>query len=263
MGKLINGCLALIVFLGTCSVHAQKKNEFDAAVNIVKKNVQCCSVLFSGKQSVKATAVLVFSGGAMTIVYNNGRVPVSFNLFELYKDVQAPLGIQHKTGSRVIEFKIDEFNTQTIRFNTVAKARDTYKQLSLILKADHENYRPVFPLTIRQTIDSINALLRITNNDRAMISLINDRVFKTAQMPSIRYDIDVTKLKNADTLSVFQVKGIGFIPYVKDGFGTGARISFQQGNQKMGFLQLTSSDTHTQAMIYRLFIHLCDLMRKG
>lgn len=104
-------------------------------------------------------------------------------------------------------------------------------------------------------------MLRIADNDRAAITLLNDSVFKTTQMPSIRYDIHVAKLQNADRDAVFQVKGIAFIPYVKDGFGAGARIVFQNGQQQMGLLQFTSADTDTQTMVYRLLIHLSDLMR--
>ncbi|MBW0176662.1 hypothetical protein [Sediminibacterium sp.] len=260
--RCANFCFAFIAFLCAYAVNAQKQHKaFTASANAIKNNMRCCSAAFPGSGSFKATTVLISEGGAMTIVYNNGRPPVSFNLYELYKNEQAPLGLYYKTGSRTVEFRTDEMSTQAIRFNTAAKAKDTYNQIRLIVKADHENYRPGFPLTISQTTDSINSLLRLFNNDMAEITVLNDTVFKTSQMPSIRYNIDVTKLKNTEGLPVLQVKGIGFIPYIKDGFGTGARIVFQNGKEQLGFLQFTSGDRWSQTMIYRLLIHLTDLMR--
>lgn len=141
MNKLIR--LAIIIFLWPGVMTAQKKKyTFDQIVSSIKKNIQCCSTAFRGITSDKVTAVMIFKGGAMTIVYNNGRVPVSFNLFELYKDTNAPFGIYHKAGSATLEFRINEMNTQAIRFNSTAKARDTYNQIVLLIKIDQENYKP-------------------------------------------------------------------------------------------------------------------------
>lgn len=255
--------LITIFFLWSVKSIAQKKYDtFETAVSAIKKNIQCCSAVFPGNSSVKATIVMIFSGGEMTIVYNNGRVPVSFNLFELYKDSSAPWGIYHKAGSKTLEFKIADIESQAIRFNTAAKAKDTYDQILFLLTTCAQNYKPQLTLTIQQTIDSINALLRQSNNDRAEISLLNNHTIKVSQMPSIRYDIDISKLKNADNPSFLQVRGLGFAPYFKDGFAVGPRIIFQQGNESMVFLKFTSKDTVIPSLIYRLFIHLGDLMRR-
>jgi len=231
--RLTYGYFIVFLLLVTATVHAQQKNIFDAAVMAIKKNIQCCSAVFPGDHSFKVTTATIFSGGSITIVFNKNHVPFSFNLFELYKDVQAPLGVYYKTGGKTIEFKIDEMKSQAIRFNSAAKAKHTYENFRLILQTDHKNYTPGLSLTTGQTVDSINSLLRISNNDRAAISLLNDRVFKTMQMPSIRYDIDVAKLNNSGNEHIFQVRGLAFKPYVKDGFGAGARICFQNGNTEM------------------------------
>jgi hypothetical protein len=244
------------------AMHAQNKSVFDSLVTAFKKNVECCSEVFPGIERDKATAVMIFKGGGMTIVYNNGHAPYSFNLFELYKDVEAPLGVHLNKGGKTIVFKTDETSAKAIRFNSSAKAKQAFDQLLLIFKQDKENYSPQFFLTKQQTVDSINTLLRNYSTDHATITLLNDTVFKTSQMPSIRYDINVKKLKSSGDLNLFQVKGFSYIPHIKDGFGSGPRITFQNGYDMIGFLKFTSPGGEVPQAVHRLLIHLRDLVQK-
>lgn len=81
---------------------------------------------------------MIFRTGEMTIVYGNNRSPVSFNLFDLYKDVEAPYGIYYKPGTKTIVFNIGEFNKQAIRLNTNSKANETYHQFLSIIQLGKE-----------------------------------------------------------------------------------------------------------------------------
>lgn len=92
-----NFSFAVISFFISQAVYAQPRDhDFEAAAAAIKKNIECCSAVFTGNHSFKATTATIFSGGSMTIVYNNGHIPFSFNLFELHKNIQAPLGIYYK-----------------------------------------------------------------------------------------------------------------------------------------------------------------------
>jgi hypothetical protein len=129
----------IITFLWSDFSVAQKKTDaFEVAVTTIKKNIKCCSVAFPGNKSNKATTVMIFRTGEMTIVYSNNRPPVSFNLFELYKDVEAPKGIYYKPGTKTIVFNIGEFNKQAIRLNTNSIALETYHQFLSIIQLGKE-----------------------------------------------------------------------------------------------------------------------------
>lgn len=131
--------LIIITLLWSDFSLAQKKSDaFEVAVTTIKKNIQCCSVAFQGNKSNRATTVMIFRTGEMTIVYSNSRPPVSFNLFELYKDTEAPKGIYHKPGTKTIVFNIGEFHKQAIRFNTNSRANETYHQFLSIIQLGKE-----------------------------------------------------------------------------------------------------------------------------
>lgn len=128
--------LIMIIFLWADLSLAQKNSKaFEAAVTTIKKNIQCCSVAFSGNKSNKVTTVLISKNGEITIVYSHNRPPVSFNLFELYKHTKALQGIYYKQGSKIIVFNIEEFHAEVIRFNTASKANNTYKQFLSIIQS--------------------------------------------------------------------------------------------------------------------------------
>ena len=133
----------IITFLWPNFLEAQKKiDAFEVALTTIKKNIQCCSVAFPGAKSNKATTVMIFRTGETTIVYSNNRPPVSFNLFDLYKDAETPQGIYYKPGTKTIVFNIGEFNKQAIRLNTNSKANETYHHfLSIIQLYKEENTR--------------------------------------------------------------------------------------------------------------------------
>lgn len=128
--------LITVAFLYSDFLLAQQRGgSFEIAIATIKKNVQCCSVAFSNDKSNKATTVLIFENAEMTIVYNNNRPPVSFNLLALYKDTQSSQGIDYKRGTKTIVFNISEFNAQAIRFNTASKANETFHQLLYIINS--------------------------------------------------------------------------------------------------------------------------------
>jgi hypothetical protein len=114
---------------------AQKKYDgFDAAVAQIKKNIHCCSVSFTGSNSKRVTTVLLYQTGEITLVHNHNRPPISFNLFELYKNTKSPAGLYYQKGSKTIVFNIEEFNAQAIQFNSAAKAKETYDQFLNIIQ---------------------------------------------------------------------------------------------------------------------------------
>lgn len=252
--------MLFLLLLPALLLAQEKKNAFSIIVKGIKQRINCCSVPFSGNMGIKVSGIIIFETGEITLAYNNGKIPVSFNLFELEKDSSNAFGIYYHAESKSIEFRITENNMQAIRFNSIKKAKETYDLFISLFKERKEQYSPGFGFGLNATVDSINHLLHIYNSDRAEIQILNDTVFKISQMPSIRYNIDVKKLSSSDELKIFQVKGISLIPKMRDGYGMGPRIKFYNNSHELGFMKFDQIPNEQIALIHRLFIHLRDLL---
>jgi hypothetical protein len=92
--------------------------------------------------------------------YTPRKSPQSFNLFNLLKSAEAPLGIELYQDTKFIQFHVSEERTRLISFSTHEEAREVYNAfIHLIAMAENKSTEAIFFLSRYAELKTSNPLL--------------------------------------------------------------------------------------------------------
>ena len=129
---LMKLCLLLAGLLVAGLVRAQSQS-FEQTVEVIKKNIRCCSVPFSPSTTAKVEDIRISKNGTITLVYNGNRPKQTFNIFKLYEETATATGIDTILGGKFIQFYVNEQRIRLIRFSSREKTSEVFAAFQALL----------------------------------------------------------------------------------------------------------------------------------
>ena len=239
---------------------AQDPGKMEKLFSKIKQEVRCCAVPFANDRELKVTDISFGKNGLVELVYNEDRQPELFNLFELNKSFDAPLGIQLYQTISFIQFHISEERTRVIRFSSHDKAKEIYSAFMALYNEGREYYLPGYPLDMNQTVDSINMMLERYTEYKPRLRLKKDGRALISLPDSSGFPFNFKELISSGYTDGFEVRGISMRFYAPGSHVENNWINFNTSQGKVAFIKFGSMDDKILQQIHNLFIHLSGLL---
>lgn len=241
-------------------VSAQDSTKILKLVAEIKQEVRCCAVPFANDRKLKVTDISFGKNGWVELSYNENRKPEQFNLYELNKSIDAPIGIQLYQTNSFIQFHISAEKTRLIRFASHEKAKEVYEAFMALLKVGMDNFKPGYHLDLDQTVDSINVLLKHYTEYKPWVSLKGNGNAILNLSDSSGFPFNFTELVSSDYLNSFEVRGISLNFYTPGSHVENSWINFNTSKGNVAFIKFGRMDDKVLQQIHCLFIHLSALL---
>jgi hypothetical protein len=184
-----------------------KAQDFEPTVAFIKDKITCCTIPFSGSDSLKVSGIEITKNGLVKIFYTGKKGPLSFSLLALYKENDSASGIELYNNSRLLQFHINAEKTRTIRFASHEAAKDVYtafQNLLKLCKANNEVMNPDLPFSQN------NPVVALKPPDAAYF-ISRNTVLKTENTMLLNSIRAADKKDEGDTTFLINSKGEGWL----------------------------------------------------
>ncbi len=137
---------------------------FEKTVEVIQRNIRCCSVPFAASTSSKVEDIGILKNGTITLEYNGKKPKQTFNIFKLYKEAPTATGIDTILKGKFIQFYVNEKQIRLIRFNSREKTSEVFAAFQTLMN-------------ICEPVEAVKDSIRINQ----LINLINKKLIKWSE----------------------------------------------------------------------------------
>lgn len=255
MKTFLISCIALFTAADSLSQN-NPTSAYSLIATVIEAQVDSFSVPFAIGRTEKVSHINIMKEGNVIFFYNEDRKPETFNLFELYKTPDAPLGIQLYETSSFVQFHLSEERTRVIQFGKHEKAKEVYDNLLVLLQAGKDQYRPIITLDFKQTLDSINHALKTWTEYKPELQVMPNGEAKLLHDKGTHFNFHFKKLKSSKYAIGFEVNGIEMELYKPGAKAIHNWIRFNEDLDNKAFIKFGDIPESALQAIHRLIVHL-------